>query len=64
MQELDANEILDKLANRELEEYRISKEEFLAFRQFLVRRADFKHYRGIAQHGGDVIYRYLDEPRS
>ncbi|PLT34393.1 hypothetical protein [Bacillus sp. V5-8f] len=64
MQEQDAKEILEKLANREMGEYRITKEEFLAFRQFLVKRADFKHFKGIAQHGGDVIYRYMDEPRS
>lgn len=64
MQEQEAKEILEKLANRELGEYRITKEEFLLFRQFLVQRADFKHFRGIAQHGGEVVYQYLDEPRS
>jgi hypothetical protein len=64
LQEDEAKEILDKLANRELEEYRITKEEFLTFRHFLTQRNDFKHFKGIAQHGGEVIYQYLDEPRS
>lgn len=64
MQEQEAKEILEKLANRELEEYRITKEDFLLFRQFLVQRADFKQFRGIAQAGGEVVYQYLDEPRS
>lgn len=64
MQENEAKEILDKLASRELEAYTISKEEFLSFRHFLLQREDFKHFRGIAQHGGEVVYQYLDEPRS
>ncbi|MDQ0217284.1 hypothetical protein ELQ35_07890 [Peribacillus cavernae] len=64
MQEQEANEILEKLANRELEEHRITKEEFPSFRYFLVQRKDFKHFRGIAQHGGEVVYRYTDKPRS
>ncbi|WP_338469987.1 hypothetical protein R4Z10_14375 [Niallia sp. XMNu-256] len=56
--------ILDKLKSGELKEYLISKEEFLSFRKVLVSRKDFKHYRGIAQRGGDVLYQYLNEPRS
>jgi len=56
--------ILQDLSNRNVEEVLIKKEDFLIFRAELVKREDFKHFRGIAQHGGDVIYTYLDEPRS
>ncbi|MEH7204067.1 hypothetical protein V7130_16315, partial [Bacillus safensis] len=30
----------------------------------LVNQDDFKHFRGIAKHGGDVIFEYLTEARS
>ncbi|MFJ7747294.1 abortive phage infection protein [Peribacillus sp. NPDC097295] len=64
---MDAEEaklVLDKLANREMKEFRINKEDFLSFREVLVQRADFKHFRGNAQHNGEVIYTYLEEARS
>jgi len=57
-------EILDKLKNGEVEEYLVAKIDFLSFRQVLVKREDFKHFRGIAQRGGDVLFQYLQEPRS
>ncbi|AYV65843.1 MULTISPECIES: hypothetical protein [Niallia] len=57
-------EILDKLMKREIESYRVKKEDFLAFRSELVKREDFKHFKGIAEIGGDVTYKYMDEPRS
>lgn len=58
------NELLDKLKNGELAEYYVKKEDFLEFRSVLVSRPDFKHFRGIGQRGGDVLYQYLSEPRS
>lgn len=60
----EANEVLSKLANREIDEFRISKEDFLGFREVLVNREDFKHFRGNAQHDGVIIYTYLEEARS
>jgi len=60
----DINDILDRLKSGELAEYRVLKADFLAFRQVLVNRKDFKNFRGIAQRGGDVIYQYLQTPRS
>ncbi|MCM3160179.1 hypothetical protein [Metabacillus litoralis] len=57
-------EILDQLRDGELNEYHVTKEQFLIFREVLVNREDFKHFRGIAKQGGSVIYRYLNEPRS
>ncbi|WP_399209418.1 hypothetical protein [Sutcliffiella horikoshii] len=59
-----ASEILDKLKNGELHEYRIQKEDFMIFRKVLVARDDFKHYRGIAKHKGEVVYQYMQEARS
>ena len=57
-------EILDKLMTGELSEYYVSNEDFMDFRKVLVKRNDFKHFRGIGQRGGDVLYHYLKEPRS
>ncbi|MCP8968535.1 abortive phage infection protein [Ectobacillus ponti] len=59
-----ANEILDKLKNRELHEYTVTKESFYAFREALVKRPDFKHFRGTAYHGGRVVYTYIETARS
>lgn len=58
------NEILDKLKNGTLSEYYVKKDDFLPFRSILVVREDFKHFRGIAQRSGDVLYHYTSEPRS
>lgn len=57
-------EILDRLMTGELSEYYVTNDQFMEFRQVLVKRKDFKHFRGIGQRGGDVLYQYLKEPRS
>jgi hypothetical protein len=64
MNEQLAAEILDKLKNGELSEYRVDKEEFMEFRKVLVAREDFKHFRGIAKHDGVVVYQYKETARS
>ncbi|MFD1735553.1 hypothetical protein ACFSCX_03160 [Bacillus salitolerans] len=64
MDENQVNEILTKLRNREIEEYLVEKQDFLTFRALLVKQEDFKHFRGIAMQGGNVIYTYMNEPRS
>ncbi|NKE05481.1 MULTISPECIES: hypothetical protein [Mesobacillus] len=56
--------MLESLKNREVEEIFVAKQDFMAFREFLVKRDDFKHFRGIAQRGGDVIFTYVEEARS
>jgi hypothetical protein len=58
------NDILDRLMTGELTEYYVTNEVFMEFRQVLVKRKDFKHFRGIGQRGGDVLYQYLKDPRS
>ena len=64
MNEDHIKEVLDKVMNGELSEYHVSKEEFLPVRNVIVRREDFKNFRGIAQRGGGVIYKYMEKPRS
>lgn len=64
MDQEQASRMLDSLKNREVEEIFVSKLDFMTFREVIVKREDFKHFRGIAQRGGDVIYQYMDEPRS
>ncbi|QIZ07270.1 hypothetical protein HFZ78_11580 [Priestia megaterium] len=64
MKEEMITEILDRLMTGELSEYFVTNDEFMEFRQVLVKRKDFKHFRGIGQRGGDVLYQYLKEPRS
>lgn len=64
MTEEHIQEMLDKLKSGELSEYYVSKEDFLSVRTVLVKREDFKHFRGIAQRGGAVIYRYSETARS
>ena len=64
MKESDVLEQLSLLRNKEVNEIRVEKEEFLSFRSILVAQKDFKQFSGIAQHGGSICYRYLDTPRS
>lgn len=64
MTEEMAHQILERLKNGELKEHFIEKDDFISFRQVLVKREDFRHFRGIAKRGGDVVYQYLEEARS
>ena len=56
--------IADQLANKDMKEYRIKREHVTRFGDIIRNRSDFLHFHGTAQKGGDVIYIYLDEPRS
>lgn len=64
MDKEEISRVLDQLAAGELEAYKVSKEEFMAFREQLIERPDFKHFRGTAEHNAEVIYTYTEEPRS
>lgn len=64
MKEEIITEILNRLMTGELSEYYVTNDDFMEFRQVLVKRKDFKHFRGIGQRGGDVLYQYVKEPRS
>lgn len=64
MEEQEIAAILDELRNKGIDEYRVSKSDFLQFRNVLITQEDFKFFRGIAQQGGDIIYTYMEKPRS
>ena len=57
-------QMIDQLKSGEVDKIAIPKEEFLQFRSLLVKDEKFKHFRGEAQQGGDVIFTFLKEPRS
>ncbi|WP_318504986.1 hypothetical protein [Bacillus sp. T3] len=64
MNEQTIQDMFEKLKNKELNEYFVNKADFLTVRMILVKREDFKHFRGTALRGGDVVYQYMDEQRS
>lgn len=57
-------EQFEQLKSGELKELVLTKEQFLAAREQLVKRADFKHFIGMAYPGGKVTYRWSEEPRT
>ena len=60
----DFDRQLEELKVGSLPSITVEKEEFLAFREVLVLREDFKHFRGTAKQGGIVIYSYDNTARS
>lgn len=56
--------MIEQLKSGEVKSVEISKEEFLQFREVLVKDEMFKHIRGEAQQGGNVIFTFLEVPRS
>ena len=57
-------EFLDQLRNKEIDRIEIEKEEFLEFREVLIKDPQFKHFRGEAKQGGNIVYTFLDVPRT
>ncbi|MCM3237937.1 hypothetical protein M3589_09350 [Heyndrickxia oleronia] len=64
MTEEEINGSIDQLRKGELTELYIDNKDFYDFRKILVEQEDFKHFRGIAQRNGHVIYKYLEVARS
>ncbi|MCH7320753.1 MULTISPECIES: hypothetical protein [Solibacillus] len=60
----DYKDMLDQLRNGEVKSVVIKKEEFLQFREQIVKDEQFKHFRGEAKQGGDVVFTYSQIPRS
>lgn len=56
--------LIEKLINGKKETVEISKNDFYEFREIIVKREDFKRFRGIAKQGGIVVYEYLEEERN
>lgn len=57
-------EMLDQLKSGEIQTLEIAKNDFLAFREVLIKREDFKHFSGNAMQGAQVVFTYLKVPRS
>ena len=57
----DYNELLDQLKAEEISALTIQKEDFMEFRESLIAREDFKHFRGAAFHHGKTVYTYTKE---
>ncbi|NPC92344.1 hypothetical protein HOO54_08940 [Bacillus sp. WMMC1349] len=57
-------DFIKQLREGDIHELRVKKEDFLFFRSILTKQEDFKHFHGVAQRGGDIIFQYMTEPRS
>ncbi|OCS87504.1 hypothetical protein [Caryophanon tenue] len=57
-------QLLNDLASQKITKIDVSKEEFYAFRELLVKHPKFKHFRGTAHQGGNITYTFLEVPRS
>lgn len=55
---MNTQEVIEQLRNGSVSEYRVEKQDFLEFRQELIKQDDFKNFRGNAQHGGATIFTY------
>lgn len=55
---------IDQLRKGEINSLTIQKDEFLVFRELLIKQQDFKHFRGDAQQGGTIVYSFLQQARS
>ncbi|MEN0643345.1 hypothetical protein MKY91_09330 [Alkalicoccobacillus gibsonii] len=53
-----AKQVLEQLKSGEISEYRVKKENFLAFQPVLHKHPEFKNFRGAAIHGGAIVYTY------
>lgn len=60
----DYQALIDQLRNGDVQSILIKKEEFLQFREHLLKDAQFKHFRGEAKQGGDVVFTFLQQARS
>lgn len=60
----DYNSMLDDLKNGKIASIDVDKNEFYEIRYIVIKREDFKHFRGIAKQGGNVSYVYSVEGRS
>lgn len=56
--------MLDDLKNGKIASIDVDKNEFYEIREIVIKREDFKHFRGIAKQGGNVSYVYSVEGRS
>lgn len=60
----DYQKILDQLRNSETQSVLIKKDEFLQFREYLIKDEHFKNFRGEAKQGGDIVYTFSENSRA
>lgn len=60
----DYKALIDQLRNGDVQSILIKKEEFLQFRELLLKDEQFKHFRGEAKQGGDVVFTFIQQARS
>lgn len=57
-------QMLDQLRNGKVNSIVITKSEYLHFREALVKDPQFKHFRGEAKQGGNIVFTFLEVPRT
>ena len=57
---MDYEDILNKLANGELEEYKIESKNAFAFQQALRNFGRRQDITGVAQRGGSIVYKQVE----
>ncbi|MEK4228547.1 hypothetical protein [Solibacillus sp. FSL H8-0538] len=57
-------QMLEQLRSGEVASIEIPKEQYLQFREQLVKDEQFKHFRGEAKQGGNIVFTYLAAPRT
>jgi hypothetical protein len=57
-------QMLEELMQGIQTSFTISNQDFLTFREVLIVREDFKHFKGVAIQGGSVEYTYEKVSRS
>ena len=61
MTEQKALELIEDLRSDKVQEQLIMKEDFMVFRSILIQQKDRVNFVGIAQKGGNVIYKYYND---
>lgn len=56
--------MIEQLKKGEINSIEVPKEEFLYFREILVKDEMFKHFHGEGKQGGNVVYTFLETPRA
>ena len=56
--------MLNQLRNGEVSSIEINKVEYLQFREVLVKDTQFKHFRGEAKQGGNIVFTFSEVPRT
>ena len=56
--------MLNQLRNGEVRSIEMNKAEYWHFREVLVKDTQFKHFRGEAKQGGNIVFTFSEVPRT